>query len=66
MTENEAIEILNLSHRMKEELPKLSEVYEVAINAMKELQHYRAIGTVEECRKAMEKQKEEPGIWNLS
>ena len=50
MTENEAIEILSLSHRMKEELPKLSEVYEVAVNAMKELQHYRAIGTVEECQ----------------
>ena len=31
--------------------------YEVAITALKEIQQYRAIGTVEECRKAVEKQK---------
>lgn len=30
----------------------------VAINALKEIQQYREIGTVEECRKAVEKQKE--------
>ena len=30
---------------------------EVAIKALKEIQQYRAIGTVEECRKAVEKQK---------
>ena len=29
----------------------------VAIEALKEIQQYRAIGTVEECRKAVEKQK---------
>ena len=31
--------------------------YEVAIYALKEIQQYREIGTVEECRKAVEKQK---------
>lgn len=30
--------------------------YEVAITALKEIQQYRAIGTVEECREAVEKQ----------
>ena len=31
--------------------------YEVAITALKEVQRYREIGTVEECRKVMEKLK---------
>lgn len=31
--------------------------YEVAITALKEIQQYRAIGTVKECREAAEKQK---------
>lgn len=31
--------------------------YEVAITALKEIQQYREIGTVEECREAAEKQK---------
>ena len=31
--------------------------YELAIFALKEIQQYRAIGTVEECREAVEKQK---------
>ena len=30
--------------------------YAMAINALKEVQQYRAIGTTEECRAAMEKQ----------
>ena len=30
--------------------------YEVAISALREIQQYRKIGTVEECREAMEKQ----------
>lgn len=38
--------------------------YDTAIKAIKEIQQYRAIGTVEECRKAMEKQKPQiPNIW---
>ena len=31
--------------------------YEVAISALKEIQQYREIGTVEECREAVEKRK---------
>ena len=36
---------------------KEKEVIEMAISAIKELQQYHEIGTVEECRKAAEKQK---------
>lgn len=55
MTENEAIEkIKDLSDRG---YPTLRTAKEIAIKALKEIQHYRAIGTVEECRKAVEKQK---------
>lgn len=32
-------------------------VFRMAISALKEVQRYRKIGTVEECRKAVEKQK---------
>ena len=32
------------------------EAFDIAISALKEIQQYREIGTVEECRKAMEKQ----------
>ena len=61
MTENEAIE------RIKDhmEIHKLNEpraIYitvalSMAISALKEVQQYREIGTVEEYRKAVEKQK---------
>lgn len=38
--------------------------YDTAIKALKEIQQYQAIGTVEECRKAMERQKSQPpNIW---
>ena len=33
------------------------ELFETAISALKEVQQYREIGTVEECREAVEKQK---------
>ena len=35
----------------------LREVLDMAISALKEIQQYREIGTVEECREAREKQK---------
>ena len=38
------------------------EAVEMAIKAMEEIQQYRAIGTVEECRAAVEKQKERKPI----
>lgn len=34
-----------------------TEIYKMAISALKEIQQYRKIGTVEECREAVEKQK---------
>lgn len=44
-------------------LSKFLEALEVAIEALKEVPQYREIGTVEECRTAVEKQKpKEPTI----
>lgn len=55
MTENEAIEkIKDLSDRG---YPTLRTAKEIAIKALEEIQHYREIGIVEECREAVEKQK---------
>ena len=55
MTENEAVEkIKDLSDRG---YPTLREAKEMAISALKEIQQYREIGAVEECREAVEKQK---------
>lgn len=69
MTENEAIERLR-SHRIfmqindcyaKENYNKFGELaFEanaMAIKALEEIQQYRAIGTVEECREARERQR---------
>lgn len=62
MTENEAIDELNasidLAKMCTENLERKREVqgYETAIKALEEIQQYRAIGTVEECRAAVEKQ----------
>ena len=64
MTENEAIKILsNLDEHIthtedgKHQLWILgNESVKTAIKALKEIQQYRAIGTVEDCRKAVEKQ----------
>ena len=56
MTEQEAKTILSLSPEEKVELPNLSEVYEIAMQALEDIQKYRTIGTVEECRTAREMQ----------
>lgn len=69
MTENDSIEIINdkvetceFYFAEHDHYPKWCE-YEflealgIAITALKEIQQYRAIGTVEECREAREKQK---------
>lgn len=64
MTENEAIEVLK--DFGKQVSVKADGAYQstigekacnVAIKALEEIQQYREIGTVEECRAAMEKQK---------
>ena len=61
MTENEAISRIKDHmeiHRLKE--PRaiyITVALSMAITAIKEIQQYREIGTVEECREAVEKQK---------
>ena len=60
MTEKEAIKYLDIMKACAEdgsvgELQK--QMCETAIQALEEIQQYRAIGTVEECREAVEKQK---------
>lgn len=64
MTENEAI--AKMKYRIKTVTNmagkgadgKAYEDMEMAIEALEEIQQYRAIGTVEECQAAMEKQRE--------
>ena len=80
MTENEAIKHLqsyaevvdNMIKYCKDFEPKADitgylekkTVFATAISALKEIQQYREIGTVEECRKAVEKQKaKKPDIY---
>ena len=62
MMEDEAIEELQTSIKLAkmctQNLERKREIqgYEMAIKALKEVQQYRAIGTPEECRAAVEKQ----------
>ena len=77
MTEQEAIELLqNLNVKLTdmaghktngiEKIFGWNEITAIceAIKAMEEIQQYRAIGTVEECRAAVEKQKaKKPENW---
>lgn len=64
MTENEAIKELqtaiDLAKMCTQNYERKREIqsYEMAINALEEVQKYRAIGTPEQCRAAMEKQTE--------
>lgn len=61
MTENEAIarirDHFEVHHHDNRPHPYLDEAVDMAIKALEEVQQYRAIGTVEECREAVEKQK---------
>ncbi len=58
MTENEALEYLKSSKRKSNMLGILpgSDIGNSIIKALEELKQYRTIGTVEECRAAVEKQ----------
>ena len=58
MTENETIKnIITCATMEIEDLPMgMGKTFDVAIKALEEVQQYRAIGTPEECRAAMEKQ----------
>ena len=42
---------------------EMSEVRDMAISALKEIQQYREIGTVDECREAREKQIPKRPVW---
>lgn len=65
MTENEAIEELKYDcNELGKAIPcdtgwgvTINSAYDMAIKALEEIQQYRAIGTVEECQEATEKQK---------
>ena len=61
MKENEAIEALQLINTSRVHpfysWEEMAEVRDIAISALKEIQQYREIGTVKECREAVEKQK---------
>ncbi len=62
MTENEAVEIVknfpdwNLDDQWLDE-SEMQELSEIIISILQEIQKYRTIGTVGECRAAREKQK---------
>lgn len=62
MTENEAIEFMKRYLDADCYTDKCVNAHNIAINALEEIQKYRAIGTVEECRAAMEKQTARKGI----
>ena len=62
MGEKEAVKELNkmVGDRMKSKRgisEKQHELFQTAMDALEEIQQYRAIGTVKECREAMEKQR---------
>lgn len=61
MTPEEAIEALEHMTTLRVHptygWQEMSEVRDMAISAIKEVQQYREIGTVEDCREAVEKQK---------
>lgn len=57
MTENEAKLILDVRISRFDHAQDVNEALEIAKQALEEIQQYRKIGTVEECRDAVEKQK---------
>ena len=61
MTPEEAIEILEEVKELDDTMYAYNPAYmnslDMAIESLKEIQQYREIGTVEECREAVEKQK---------
>ena len=57
MTENEAIREFQNIRPLSGMIPvRMAEAVDTAIKALEEVQQYRQIGTVEECRAAVEKQ----------
>lgn len=61
MTPEEAIEIIETTKGLYK--PKaVQDAFDMAAQALKEVQEYGEIGTVEECREAVEKQKMKKSI----
>lgn len=68
MTEQKAIKEFNkmIGNKMRTKKgisQKQHELFQIAIDTLEEIRHYRAIGTVEECREAREQQVQRPHIW---
>lgn len=61
MDENKAIKIIKQEMGWESKSSTLR-AFEKAIKALEEVQQYRQIGTVEECREAVEKQTARKGI----
>ena len=57
MTENEAIKEFKENIELPFGYSISNEASEIAISAIEELEQYRAIGTVDKCRKAVERQR---------
>lgn len=57
MTENEARLILDVRISRFDHAEDVNKALEIAKQALKEIQQYREIGTVQECREAVEKRK---------
>lgn len=62
MKENEAIKIIREYGGLFPKARGEHEALEMAINALEEVQQYRAIGTPEECRAAVERNNEKTRI----
>ena len=62
MTENEAKLILDVRISRFDHAGDVNEALEIAKQALEEIQQYREIGTVEECREAAEKQKPKKSV----
>lgn len=58
MTDQEAIEIIKYASAFNKDNSPLTKALEIGIKAIEEIQQYKEIGTVEECREAREKQEE--------
>lgn len=78
MTENEAKKLIakfcedrmnfargkDISDKELENFCKFSDALNISISSVEEIQQYRTIGTVEECREAREKQRAKKPILN--
>lgn len=62
MTEQEAGLILKVRISRFDHASDVNEALDVAKTALEEIQQYRAIGTVGECREAMERQREKKPV----